>query len=104
VLTGVEFSVRSYWVCHFAGHIRNRCVARSAFKRQYLLAGRISLRAVEQAGQCLEVAIELFYLDKKLTYRNPVRFLQRIRDVVLEGLTRVMTEHLQQVKRDALVE
>ena len=73
-------------------------------KRQYLLGGLISLRVVEQAWQCLEVAVELFYSDKKLTYRNLVRLLQRVGDVVLEGLARIMTEHLQQVKRGALIE
>ena len=30
VLTGVEFSMRSYCLCHLTGHIRSKCVARSA--------------------------------------------------------------------------
>ena len=55
-------------------------------KRQYLLGGLICLRAVEQAGQCLEVAVELFYSDKELTYRNSVRLLQHVGDEILEGL------------------
>ncbi len=67
----------------------------SIIKRQYLLGSLISLWAVVQAGQCLEVAVKLFYSDKKLTNRNPVGLFQRIRDVILEGLARVMTEHLQ---------
>ncbi len=79
------------------------CRKVSVIKRQYLLGGLISLRAVEQAGQCLEVAVELFYLDNKLPYRNPVRLLQRVSNVILEGLARVMSEHLQQVECDALV-
>ena len=66
----------------------------SIIKRQYLLGGLISLRAVEQAGQCLEVAVELFNSDKKMTNRNPVGFLQRVGDVILEGLTCIMMEHL----------
>jgi hypothetical protein len=33
VLTGVEFSVRLYWVCHHAGHMCNRGVARSVSSR-----------------------------------------------------------------------
>ena len=68
----------------------------SVIKGQYLLGSLISLCAVIQAGQCLEVAVELFYLDEKLTYRNPVELFQRICDIILEGLTRIMTEHLQQ--------
>ena len=30
VLTGVEFSMRLYCLCHLTGHIHNRCVVRSA--------------------------------------------------------------------------
>jgi hypothetical protein len=71
------------------------CHEVSIIKRQYLLGGLISLRAVEQAGQGLDVAVELFYSDKKLTYQNPVRLLQRVCDLVLKGLARIMMEHLQ---------
>ena len=70
---------------------------------QYLLSGLISLRAVKQAGQCLEVAVELFYSDKKLTYRDPVGLLQCVGDVVLEGLAHIMMEHLKQMEGDALM-
>ena len=61
------------------------CHKVDVIKRQYLLGGLIRLRAVEQAGQCLEVAVELFYSDNKLTYRNPVRLLQRVHYIVLDG-------------------
>ena len=80
------------------------CHEVSVIKRQYLLGGLISLWAVEQARQCLEVAVKLLYSDKKLTYRNPVGLLQRIHNIVLEGLARAMTKHPQQVERDALIE
>ncbi len=30
VLTGVDFSIKSYWVCHLAGHMHSKCVAMSA--------------------------------------------------------------------------
>jgi hypothetical protein len=30
VLTGVVFSVKSYWVCHLDGHMRSKCIARLA--------------------------------------------------------------------------
>ena len=80
------------------------CLEVGIIKRQYLLGGLISLRVVEQAGQCLEVAFELFYSDKKTDVSKPGLASQCVCDVVLEGLARVMTEHLQQVKHDALVE
>ena len=30
VLTGVVFSIKSYWVCHLARHMHNKSIARSA--------------------------------------------------------------------------
>ena len=50
---------------------------------------------VEEAGQYVHVAIELLNPLHELSDWNPVRLLQRVGDVVLEGFARIMTEHLQ---------
>ena len=52
----------------------------------------------------LKVAVELFYLDENLMYQNPVGFLQRVGDVVLEGLMDILSEHLLMVRHDTLTE
>jgi hypothetical protein len=76
----------------------------SVIQGQYLLGGLISLWAVIQARQCLEVAVELFNPDKKLLNQNPMWLLQRVCDIILEGLTCIMMEHLLKMKHDALAE
>ena len=40
----------------------------------------------------------LFYSDKKLSYQDPVEFLQHAGDGVLEVLTSIVAEHLLEVK------
>ena len=51
----------------------------------------VGLWTVVQAWESLKVAVELFYLDKKLTYRNPIGLLQCIGDVLLECLSSIKT-------------
>jgi hypothetical protein len=66
----------------------------SGIEGQYLLSDLIGLWAIKQAGQCLEVAVELLYSDKKLTYQDPDGFLQCVGDIILEGLAHIMMKHL----------
>ena len=65
---------------------------------QYFLGRRIGLGTVEQTRQHLKVAVELFHLDGKLTYRNPIGLFQRVRYIVLERLAGVKTKHGLEVK------
>ena len=76
----------------------------SVIQGQYFLGRRICLGTVKQARQRLEIAVKLFDSDEKLTYRNPVGLLQRVRDVVLERLTGVKTKQGLEVKFDTLSE
>ena len=71
---------------------------------QYLLGGRIRLGTVEQTRQCLEVAVELFHSDKKLTYWNPIGLLQRVRNIILKHLAGVKMKHGLKMKLDAFTE
>ena len=75
-----------------------------AVQGQYLLGGCICLGTVEQTRQRLKVAVELFHSDKKLTYRNPIGLLQRVRNIVLKCLAGIKTKHCLKMKLDAVSE
>ena len=71
---------------------------------QYLLGGCIYLGTVEQARQRLEVAVELFHLDEKLMYQNPIGLLQRVHNIIFKQLAGVKTKHGLKMKLDTLSE
>ena len=55
-----------------------------------------------QALASLEV-VDVFYLDKKMMYQDPIGLLQCIGDVV-EGLSGIKSTHLLKVKHDTVME
>ncbi len=73
-------------------------------KGKYLLSHLIGLWAVVQAWECLKVPVNLFYLDKQLTYPGPIGLLQCVGDIVLEGLSHIKLKHYLKVEYDAITE
>ena len=74
----------------------------SIVQGQFLLGVLINLWAVVQAWYCLKVAVQMFNSNKKMMNRNTAWLLQYVVDVILEGLTCIMLEHLLEVKHDTL--
>jgi hypothetical protein len=70
----------------------------------YLFSHLGSLIAVMQAGQTIQVAIQLLDVLNKLTDADgyPVRLLKAVAYVVPSGLSRAITEHYEQMEHDAV--
>ena len=65
----------------------------SLIQGQYLLGCLVGLWTIVEAWESLEVAVGMFYLDKKLMHQDPIGLLQRIVDVVLEAFSSIKLKH-----------